>query len=78
MWKNRKNRYITQIKTYIMENPYKTDWPEFNSEELNKYSKTNLCVFFECIVRFYNKSKLNKYWFLNTTLALSNKLQLEF
>ena len=62
-----------------MENPYKkSDWPEFNSEELNKYSKTNLCVFFECIVRFYNKSKLNKYWFLNTTLALSNKLQLEF
>ena len=40
-----------------MENPYKIRLAEFNSEELNKYSKTNLCVFFECIVRFYNKSK---------------------
>ena len=70
---------LHRLKPILMENPYKkSNWPEFNSEELNKYSKTNLCVFFECIVRFYNKSKLNKYWFLNTTLALSNKLQLEF
>jgi len=70
---------LHRLKPLLIENPHKiSNWPEFKSEELNKYSKTNLCTFFECIVRFYNKSAQDKYWFLNTTLALSNKLELEF
>ena len=64
---------IRRLKPLITENPHNIkDWPEFDSNMLQEFSKSNLCSLFECIVRFYNESKKDKYWYLNTTLALSN------
>ena len=66
---------IRRLKPLINENPHNMkDWPEFDSNILQELSKSNLCSLFECIVRFYNESKKDKYWYLNTTLALSNEI----
>ena len=66
---------IRRLKPLINENPHNMkDWPEFDSNMLQELSKSNLCSLFECIVRFYNESKKDKYWYLNTTLALSNDI----
>ena len=66
---------LHRLKPLLQDNPHKaTDWPKYDSNILNKLSKPNLCVFIECITRFYNLSNTNKYWFLNTTLALTNSV----
>ena len=35
--------------------------------------KPGLCIFLECIMRFYNESENEKYWFLDSIQSLANK-----
>ena len=72
---------LHRLKPLLQENPYKKqNWPKYDSVMLNALTKPNLCAFIECITRFYNlsnkstDSNKNKYWFLNTTLALTNTI----
>ena len=70
-----KTDIINRIKPILQQNPHKIkDWPEFNSNKVQKFSKSSLCALFEIITRFYNESKMNKYWFLNATMSLTNKI----
>jgi len=70
-----KTDIINRIKPILQQNPHKIkDWPEFNSNKVQKFSKSSLCALFEIITRFYNESKMNKYWFLSATMSLTNKI----
>lgn len=66
---------LHRIEPLIQSNPYKfKEWPKYVVSNFDKMLKTGLCVFVECILRFYNDSDNEKYWYLNSTLALSNSI----
>ena len=49
----------------------------FNNDVVNKLDeilKPGLCVLLECIMRFYNESKTDMYWFLDSIQALTNNI----
>ena len=59
----------------LKENPHNiTNWPKYDPEEFDNILKPGLCVFLECIMRFYNESSREKYWFLDSIQALANNI----
>ena len=66
---------LHRIQPIINENPYKTNgWPLYNSSEFENILKPGLCVFLECIMRYYNESTNDKVWFLDITRSLSSNV----
>ena len=48
---------------------------EAMDETLDEILKPGLCVLLECIMRFYNESNTNTYWFLDSIQALTNNIE---
>ena len=64
-----------RIEPILKENPYKIEnWPQYDPEEFDDILKPGLCVFLECMMRFYNESNNEKYWFLDSIQALANNI----
>jgi hypothetical protein len=64
-----------RIEPILKENPHNiTNWPKYDPEEFDNILKPGLCVFLECIMRFYNESSREKYWFLDSIEALANNI----
>jgi len=64
---------LHRIEPILRDNPHKIQqWPEFDSKQFDKLLRPSLCVFLECIIRFYNDAKTEKVWFFNSVMALSN------
>ena len=64
-----------RIEPILKENPHNiTNWPKYDPEEFDNILKPGLCVFLECIMRFYNDSGSEKHWFLDSIQALANNI----
>ena len=66
---------LHRIEPILRDNPYNLpNWPKYNSQHFDKFLRPGLCVFLECIIRFYNDAKTKKIWFFNSVMALSNSV----
>ena len=66
---------LHRIEPILKENPYNIEnWPEYDAEEFDNMLKPGLCIFLECIMRFYNESENEKYWFLDSIQSLANNI----
>ncbi len=64
-----------RIEPILKQNPHNIEnWPEYDAEEFDNMLKPGLCIFLECIMRFYNESDNEKYWFLDSIQALANNI----
>ncbi len=64
-----------RIEPILKQNPHNIEnWPDYDAEEFDNMLKPGLCIFLECIMRFYNESDNEKYWFLDSIQALANNI----
>ena len=66
---------LHRIEPILRDNPYNLpNWPKYNSQHFDKFLRPGLCVFLECIIRFYNDADTKKVWFFNSIIASSNSV----
>ena len=66
---------LHRIEPILKENPHNIEnWPQYDPEEFDNMLKPGLCIFLECIMRFYNESENDKYWFLDSIQSLANNI----
>ncbi len=67
---------LHRLEPILKQNPHNIeDWPSYDAETLDEILKPGLCVLLECIMRFYNESNTNTYWFLDSIQALTNNIE---
>ena len=66
---------LHRLEPILKQNPHNIEnWPAYDAEVLDEILKPGLCVLLECIMRFYNESKTDMYWFLDSIQALTNNI----
>ena len=69
-----KTDILHRIEPIIKENPHNIEnWPAYESIDFDSILKPGLCVFIECLMRYYNELNNGKFWFLNTLQINYNK-----
>jgi hypothetical protein len=69
-----KTDILHRIEPIIKDNPHNLDsWPTYESIDFDSILKPGLCVFIECLMRYYNELSSDKFWFLNTLQINYNK-----
>ena len=67
---------LHRLEPILKQNPHNIEnWPSYDAETLDEILKPGLCVLLECIMRFYNESNTNTYWFLDSIQALTNNIE---